>query len=338
MADIFSTGPTRSGYASGASGAFLAPRIAESTASDQLARTLGQSLGNIGVGAFREKKKPSALDQFRLQREQAQADAEAQIADLAGATNLDDIQANYRQALVVGARAGMDTDKVDKIFTGTARAIGGEDNTIGRLNSGTGGYGPDTYFSPDGASRGRNVRREQTLADQAGAIVEQQRREGVQQRGREFVAGANRNLETMRQTGRETVERLRDSLTRDREKDKTGKPAVTLQGVDDLRRNVTASLADRLGQLPTKEGDLNPEATTVEPQVMGDIMTRANELMNAPNNLSAMDAINKAIEEKADIDKGGPTGGVDLGFLGTHFQTDKKPAIKRKTADPLGIR
>lgn len=341
MADIFSTGPSRSGYMSGASNGFLAPRISDSTIGDRLAQSLGRDLGELGGAAFTPKKKPSALDQFRLQKEMGQKDAEEQIAALAQNATLDDIQAKYTDAMVVAARAGLGLDLVDQLFSGVALARGAGDMQVGRIGGKRGSYGPETFFTPDAASGRRTELRDNTLADQAAQIDEQQRREAVQQRGREYEAGAQRGLEDIRQRGRVSIEQLRDSLARDRDAEKAArdrKPGVTLQGVDDLRKNVTAALADRMGQLPTKEGDLDPE-NAVDPGVMGDIMTRASELMDAPNNMSAMDAINKAIEEKATI--GGAQdnyGGTDLGLMGIWGGKDIKGSVKKKGADPLGIR
>ncbi len=339
MADIFSTGgPSRTGYMSGASGGFLANRPADQSASEQLAMTLGRTLGGIGGEAFQPKKKPSALDQFRLQKEQGQADAEAQIAEMAKGATLDDIQAKYTDAMVVAARAGLGLDVVDQLFQGVALARGAGDMQVGRIGGKRGSYGPDTYFTPDAASGARKQKREDTIAHDAAEIDEQKRREEVQAGGRRQQFENEKAMEGIRQGNRTSIENLRDSLARGREADKTGKPAVTLQGVDDLRKNVTAALADKMGQLPTKEGDLDP-ANEVDPGVMGDVMTRASELMNAPNNMSAMDAINKAIEEKAQL--GGAQdnyGGTDLGMLGIWGGKDIKGSVKKKGADPLGIR
>lgn len=342
MADIFATGPTRTGYMSGASQRFAAPTIADTSASDQMALTLGHALGNIGIGASGiNKSKPSSLEKFRLDREIAKQKAEADIADLASVSTLDDIQANYRKAIVAGARAGMGIDEVSKIFQGTGLAIGAESNMVGRMTTG-GGYGPDQVFTPDAASALRNQKREFSLADQAAKIDEEKRQEGViSERDRvneERRAGNNRSLENLRQTNREGIERLRDTLKGDRDKMKATKPAVSLQATDDLRKNVTAAIADKMGQLPTKEGDLDP-GNAVDPGIIGDVMTRASELMDQPNGLSAMDAINKAIEETAQL--GGPQnnmGGIDLGLLGLWGGKDVKGTVKKKAPDPLGIR
>lgn len=338
MADIFSTGPSRAGYLGAASNGFLAAKPAGTSGMDSFASSIGDSLANIGIGASgMRKKKPTAMEQLKLQQDQAKDAARAQIADILSTANLDNIQEGYARAAVIGARAGLTQDEVDKPFQGVALARGAQGSQVSRLGS-HGSFGADTYFTGDEASAGRKQTRENTLADTAAGIAEQQRKEGVTDQQRRAGEGATLSRERELQGRREGSSTALENLRFQHEQDLKGppKPAVPLSGLDELRKGVTNKLSDELGVLPTKEGDLPPDQVQADPGVTEAIMKRASELMDAPNNLSAVDAIQQATTEKADLTGTTTKGGINLPLFGNVGGSQVKTV--KKGTDPLGIR
>lgn len=321
---------------SAASGRFLGARPAEHSMGDYFAKDLGSDLANIGL-AVAMPRQASASDLFNkqkieeAQRKQAALDEIAKILPMVDEANGNDL---YFQALPIAAHGGISTQELNEMFRGAAASRGAGDMVLGRMGD-RGAIGKDTTFSPEVAHGMRVSERGQADYKTMMGLVEKGMVQGNERynKGMDFIrdeAKADAALGRAKDLEKYKV----DLKPKD---EKPPKANVTLPQLDDVRKNVVMMLSDKLGTLPTKEGDF-ASAVKVDPGLINSVVLRAAQLMEGENAMPPQQAIGVAVDELTATDaKGVQDPGSDLGMLGIWGKKEGPMVTKKPKKDPLGL-